>query len=99
MAYRLEIRSLARMEIWEAFDWYELQRLGLGDEFLDELEIFYTRLLRNPTSYGYYDKSVRQGKIERFPYVVVFEIFDGSVVVYSVFMTRQNPGKKRLGQR
>ena len=97
MAYKLAIRPLAAIEVFEAYDWYELQREGLGAEFLDELEIFYTSILRNPTSYGFYDKAVRQGKLNRFPYVVVFEIFDESVVVYSVFMTKQGPGKKRLG--
>ncbi len=97
MAYKLEIRPLATIEILEAFDWYELQREGLGVEFLDELETFYNSLLQNPSSYGYYDKPIRQGKINRFPYVVVFEIFEELVVVYSVFMTKQNPGKKRLG--
>ena len=97
MAYKLEIRPLATMEILEAFDWYELQREGLGGEFLDELETFYNSLLRNPNSYGFYDKPVRQGKIDRFPYLVVFEIFDESVVVYSVFMSRQDPSKKRIG--
>ena len=96
MAYKLEIRPLAVMEVLEAYDWYELQREGLGAEFLDELEMFYTNILRNPTSYGFFDKAVRQGKLSRFPYVVVFEIFDESVVVYSVFMTKQDPGKKRL---
>jgi plasmid stabilization system protein ParE len=97
MAYKLEIRPLARTEIWEAYDWYELQRKGLGEEFLNELESFYTRLQHNPSSYGFYDKPVRQGKIDRFPYVVVFEIVEETIVVYSVFMTRQNPRKKRLG--
>jgi len=33
MAYKLEIRPLAMLEILEAFDWYELQREGLGVEF------------------------------------------------------------------
>lgn len=37
MAYKLEIRPLAAMEVIEAFDWYELQREGLGAEFLDEV--------------------------------------------------------------
>jgi toxin ParE1/3/4 len=97
MSYKLEIRPLAAMEVFEAYDWYELQREGLGAEFLDELEAFYTSLLGNPTSFGFYDKPVRQGKMNRFPYVVVFEIFDESVVVYSVFMTKQDSSKKRLG--
>lgn len=65
MAYKIEIRPLATMEILEAFDWYESQRDGLGVEFLDELQTFYTSLIRNPKSYGYYDKPVRQGKIDQ----------------------------------
>jgi hypothetical protein len=97
MAYKLEVRPLATIEILEAFDWYELQREGLGVEFLDELETFYSTLLHNPSSHGYYDKPIRQGKINRFPYVVVFEIFEESIVVYSVFMSKQDPSKKRLG--
>ena len=97
MAYKLEVRPLAALEILEAFDWYELQREGLGAEFLNELEIFYTALLRNPNSYGYYDKPIRQGKIDRFPYIVVFEIIDQVVAVYSVFMTKQDPTKRRSG--
>jgi len=42
-------------------------------EFLNELEAFYESLSRNPNTYSYYDKPVRQGKINRFPYVVVYE--------------------------
>ena len=95
MVFKLEIRPLAAVEVFEAFDWYELQRDGLGVEFLEELESFYDSLLRNPTSYSYYDKPVRQGKMKRFPYTVVFEIFEDVIVVYSVFMIRQDPNKKR----
>lgn len=97
MAYKLEIRPLATMEVLEAFDWYESKREGLGVEFLDELENFNNSILHNPTAYSYYDKPVRQGKLNRFPYVVVFEIFEELVVVYSVFMTKQDPKRKRLG--
>ncbi len=61
MAYKIEIRPLATVEIFEAYDWYEQQREGLGMEFLMELEIFYTTLQRNPDTYSYYEKPVRQG--------------------------------------
>ena len=95
MLYKIEIRPLATVEIIEAYDWYESQQKGLGMEFLDEVEKFYKSLLRNPTTYAYYDKPVREGKIKRFPYKVVYEIFDKTIVVYSVFMAKQNPSKKR----
>lgn len=95
MAYKIEIRPLAALEIIEAYDWYEAQRDGLGAEFLLELEIFYTSLQRNPATYSYYEKPVRQGTLDRFPCTVVYETFDQVIVIYSVFMYRQNPDKKR----
>ena len=61
----MEIRPLAAIEIIEAFDWYELAKQGLGMEFLNELETFYESLNRNPNTYSYYDKPVRQGKINQ----------------------------------
>ena len=97
MAYKFEIRPLATIEIFEAYDWYEQQREGLGMEFLMELEIFYTTLQRNSETYSYYQKPVRQGSLDRFPYTVVYETFDEVIVIYSVFMYRQDPDKKRSG--
>lgn len=93
--YKLELRPLAALEVIEAYDWYELQRQGLGIDFLNELEIFYYKLLQNPHTHSYYQKPVRSGKIERFPYVVVYEIFNEVIIVYSVFMAKQNPARKR----
>ena len=70
MVYKIDIRSLAVVEIIEAYDWYELQREELGIEFLNELESFYKNLLQNPNTYSYYKKPVRQGQINRFPYTL-----------------------------
>ncbi len=97
MPYKIAVRPLATVEIIEAYDWYELQREGLGAEFLEELEFFYNSLERNPHSYTYYEQPIRQGKIKRFPYIIVYEIFDTTVVVYSVFMTDRDPSQKRTG--
>jgi toxin ParE1/3/4 len=97
MAFKIEIRPLAAIEIIEAYDWYELQREGLGTEFLMELEIFYSVLQRNPDTYSYYHMPVRQGTLNRFPYTVVYENFDEVIVIYSEFMYRQNPDNKRSG--
>ena len=66
-------------------------------EFLMELEIFYTTLQRNPNTYSYYQEPVRHGSLDRFPYTVVYETLDEVIVIYSVFMYRQDPDKKRSG--
>jgi hypothetical protein len=93
--YKLELRPLAALEVIEAYDWYESQREGLGIEFLGELDAFYNKLLENPAIHSYYQKPVRSGKINRFPYIVIYEVFEDAVVVYSVFMGKQDPIKKR----
>ena len=95
MQYKIEVRPLAVIEILEAFDWYEQQRENLGIEFLHELDVFYSNLLRNPYTYSYYDKPVKKKKINRFPYTVVYEVVEFIIVVYSVFMSKQSPDKKR----
>ena len=94
--YNLVIRELAAIEIIEAHDWYELQREELGSEFLHEVDNFFKALLRNPKTHSYYDKPIRQGKLNRFPYLIVYEVFNIEIVVYSLFMGRQNPSKKRI---
>lgn len=96
MSFKLETRPLAVIEILEAYDWYESAREGLGLDFLNELESFYGGLKSNPKTHSYYENSVRQGRLKRFPYVVVYEIFDSTIVIYSVFMTKQDPAKKRM---
>lgn len=96
MPYELKIRPLASGEIIEAYDWYEQQREGLGMEFLNELNNFYNSLLENPYTHSYYEKPVREGKINRFPYLVIYEVFDDSeIIIYSVFMSKKDPSKKR----
>lgn len=97
MEYRIKIRPLATIEIIEAYDWYESQQTGLGLEFLDELENFQSSLLANPLTYSYYEEPLRQGKLNRFPFVVVYELYETTIVIYSVFMTKRNPDEKRAG--
>ena len=93
--YKIELTRLATFEIFEAYDWYELQKAGLGEDFLVELDKFYQTLQTNPKTYSYYKKPIREGKVKRFPYTVVYEIFETTIIIYSVFMAKQNPVKKR----
>lgn len=96
MVYKLLIRPLANDEIIDATDWYNEQKENLGNEFLVKLDMFFNNLLQNPFIYSYYYKPVRQGKINKFPYIVIYEVFGELIVVYSVFMARRNPSRKRI---
>lgn len=78
----------------DAYDWYEEQRQGLGEIFLDELDNCYKKLESNPASSPKIMKNYRQARLKRFPYVILFEIIKTDVVVLSVFHTKRNPKNK-----
>ena len=96
MGYEIEITPLAKLEIIDAYDWYEINKKGLGDDFLEELEKFLNDLIPNPKIHSYYQKPVRSGVLKRFPYAITYEAVDQTVYIYSVFMIRQDPFKRRL---
>jgi len=78
----------------EAYDWYEEQKRGLGEEFLKELDSNYNKLQSHPEYFRKIKNNFRQTSLKRFPYVVIFEIMKNEVVVFAVFHTKRNPELK-----
>lgn len=97
MAYKIIIKEHAKEDTEIAYNHYENERKGLGEEFIDELIKRYDDLESKPYNYGYIDDQaiIRDVKLDRFPYVIVFEIVQESVVVFSIHCTYKHP-KKRL---
>ena len=67
---------------------YEEQHVGLGDEFLNELEIAYRKIANNPHHYGFIDenKILRDYLIRRFPYLIVYRIKDDTIEILLFIM-------------
>ena len=91
-----EVLPEANGEAIAAALWYDEQRLGLGDEFLAELEAAFTaieeapnRLRRLETYSG--SHNLRRQLLKRFPYVVVVDCRPDRVLVVAVAHTRRRP--------
>lgn len=95
MNYSLEFLPEAKLEMKEAFCWYEGRREGLGDEFTDEVETALERLLRSPTSYGIVFHGMRRMAVKRFPYGVYYLVRDELVLVVAVSQSRRNLNRLR----
>jgi len=80
-------------DVAEAYDWYELQQAGLGDEFLRCLEDAYTRIAAQPLHYPVRFDSFRRILLRRFPYAIYFEYNAAAIYVCYVFQCAQDPGK------
>jgi len=85
------IRPAAAADLDEAFLWYEAQRSGLGDEFLNAVEQAFRAVLDNPRRYRVVHQDTRRAHVRRFPYSVFYRIVGDDVVVVACFHGRRNP--------
>ena len=91
MKYDVLFKEEANLDVFEARNWYESRRIGLGEELLDEIEGCVNILKRDPQIYRIRKRNCRYCPLKRFPYVIVYEIFDRQVIVFAVFNTYQHP--------
>ncbi|MCF6280924.1 MAG: type II toxin-antitoxin system RelE/ParE family toxin [Candidatus Polarisedimenticolaceae bacterium] len=88
---RIIIRSEAESDIKDAYEWYEAQRKGLGENFLLCIEEALSRASRHPAMYSIVYKGVHRVLIHRFPFGVFFIEGKESISVLAVLHARRNP--------
>ena len=91
--YELIIKDEAKLEIIDAYHWYESMQEDLGERFLNELDNCFDRMCLSPEIFPRKHKDMRQVVMKVFPFVIIFEIEEDAVVVYAVFNTYRDPGK------
>ena len=98
MSFTVIVKQEAHQDTIDAYNYYEEKLTGLGERFLSALRQRYAELSANPTFYSYIDedpqKVLRDVKLEKFPFVVVYEIIENQVVVYAVHNTYKHPRNK-----
>lgn len=96
MSYRTEFLTKARLELLEAWIWYEDRQPGLGDRFKKQVDTVIGSIEQNPEQYKEIKKSYRQVAMKVFPYLLIYKISKRKkiVAIVSVFHTHRNPKKK-----
>ena len=99
MAVEHVVAPEAKVDLSEAYAWYEDRRVGLGEEFLSSVDACIQKICRNPEAFEVVCEPYRCGVVRRFPYAVFFEYADELVTIYGVFHTARDPEKwqRRLG--
>jgi hypothetical protein len=88
--FKIEIEKRAKIEISEAFDWYDNQQSGLGLIFLEAIQNAFITIQKSPNGYTKY-RYHRQYPLIGFPYVILYEIVRDTLYVDAVFHTSRNP--------
>lgn len=85
------IDECARREIDQAVEHYDNERIGLGQEFADEVEAAMASICQMPEAWPRILGNVRQHRTERFPYGIVYEPRSESIVVFAVMHLHRKP--------
>ncbi|MGL4461615.1 MAG: type II toxin-antitoxin system RelE/ParE family toxin [Planctomycetia bacterium] len=89
------VRGAAEQDLAEARDWYESQRTGLGFEFIADFQRSLVEIERFPESFTPVRKTIRRLQMNRFPYVVFFQIQTERIEVFAVVHMRRRPNTWR----
>lgn len=93
MAYKLILKTGAELDINEALEWYEEQKIGLASELYVEIDNAIKRIEEKPELFQIRYRNVRIVFTERFPYGVHYTIEKDKVFVHAVMKTTKKPLK------
>ncbi|MFN8626918.1 MAG: type II toxin-antitoxin system RelE/ParE family toxin [Candidatus Binatia bacterium] len=99
MNYRLLVRRPAKAEVYDTARRYELQRPGLGREFVAEVDAALSRIAENPLQYQVLHREARRVIVRRFPYGVFYRIEANNIVVFCVDHLHRNPASWKARSR
>ena len=81
----------AQNELDDAVAWYNRQAIGLGREFLDELDRAIRRAVAFPLSYPEIEPGIRRCRLARFPYGIIYGLDGETLVVVAVAHLHRRP--------
>jgi toxin ParE1/3/4 len=71
---KVTFRKIAQFEFDQAADWYDGERIGLGVEFISEIENLVERVRAAPLMYQKVLGDIRRAVAPRFPYAVYYKV-------------------------
>jgi plasmid stabilization system protein ParE len=93
MSWKIDYHKEAQKEFDEAYDHYEEQKEGLGEDFAKCVQDQIDYLKMNPKIHAKVYKEARRAVVKRFPYCIYYVIEKDRVIIASVFFTGQDPSK------
>ena len=85
------LRPAAAADVEEAWLWYEAQREGLGDEFLQVVQDALESIAAFPESAPLVQRDIRRQLLRRFPYGLFYRLIQDQVVVVACFHAKRSP--------
>jgi hypothetical protein len=82
-------------DVIEAANWYDDRSAGLGDAFAANVRAATELVIADPERFGRTDLGLRYARVERFPYLVLFDVTDSELLLLGVLHTARSIEKWR----
>ena len=89
--YQFHIRVLAREDIQEIVDYYDIKASHITDRFLENLYIEFDVITENPELFQQKYRQTRVRYIKGFPYGIHYILREHTIEVLAVLHTSRNP--------
>lgn len=86
------IRSEAQEEIDSAFEWYFQRSPEAAEAFLTEIGDSLEQIASHPQLCPAFTKSTRKRTLERFPYSLIFQEKEDTILVVALAHAKRRPG-------
>lgn len=94
---RVLFRPEARVDLFDAHDWYEARARGLGLEFARAFDAALQAACRRPLGFAEVEEGCRRVVLRRFPYSLYYRVTGDALLVVAIFHHRRPPSA-RLGR-
>ena len=91
-SYNYQLSDEAERDVEGGYSWYESKQEGLGELFLETLDLAEAAITSSPTTYRIrYKKKVRAFVVKRFHYLILYVVNGNDIDVIAVFNTHRHP--------
>jgi plasmid stabilization system protein ParE len=91
MSLDLVFHPRVRMDMDDAYRWYETQNPGRGEDFLSSVQKVLDRIRANPEMHAKIYGEVRRCLIRRFPYGVFYRVETDRICIVAVYHAKRDP--------
>ena len=89
--YTLTVHTEAESDLKNAYNWYEEQRAGLGEDFFLRVDASFDFIIHMPELYPIVYKIVRRKLLEHFPYAIFYVLEGTQISIIAVRHMHQHP--------
>jgi plasmid stabilization system protein ParE len=88
---KIQFLEKARDELDSAIEYYEVERIGLGAEFLEEVISALDRIAKYKNAWHPLSENTRRCQTRRFPYGLIYSVEDEFILIISVSHLHRRP--------